>query len=283
MPKGTKQAMKFIIYTLLTISISLSSVYAQEDYLSYTDTDLHPGEQVKGSEVEIKEALLPPTQSAEDSDPFEPINRGVFWVNGVFDYFFLTRVSEMYRGVVPQYGRERVAYALRNMNEPIVFVNNVLQGEMDDAAETLARFLLNTTIGLAGIFDVSTDMGFGYKKEDFGLTLASWGLESGPYLVLPILGPSNFRDTVGRMGDYAFDPINWWAYLDEQALYSNGRTGAQILDAKTDNLDLLAELKQNSLDEYATIRAWYKERREDLMIDDVDRRSVDSPRPDDDD
>jgi phospholipid-binding lipoprotein MlaA len=222
-------------------------------------------------------------KSEEINDPIEPVNRGIFWVNGVLDYFFIERISEMYRGVVPQYSRERVAYALRNLNEPVVFANNLLQGEIDDAAITMGRFVVNTTLGLAGIFDVATDLGLQYKKADFGLTLASWGFETGPYIVLPILGPSNLRDGFGRIGDYAFDPINWVFIAGDLVAVPNCRSGTSILDAKTDNLDLLAELRDNSLDEYATIRAWYTERRKDLMLKVEERRSSDSPRPDDDD
>lgn len=274
--------MKSFLRILVLLCCVQTSAQAQEDAWSYMSDELTQGEEIVPKCEDVREALLPPTASAEDNDPLEDINRAVFWFNQQLDFFFLDRVSEMYRGVVPQYGRERVGYALRNLSEPIVFANNLLQGEIDEAAETLARFLLNSTIGLAGIFDVSTDMGFEYKKEDFGLTLAAWGLEPGPYIVIPILGPSNVRDTFGRIGDYALDPINWWAYCDDLAVVSNGRTGAQIVDAKTDNLDLLEGLKQSSTDYYATIRTWYFERRKDLSRS-GERISLESPNPYDDD
>ena len=255
-------------------------VYAQEDAWSYTNDNLHPGEQVPLNAEELKIALEP-SPSAEDNDPLEPFNRVIFDFNDIMDRFFLDRISEMYGCVVPEVVRQHVGYILRNLSEPIVLVNNVLQGRMDDAEDTLRRFLINTTVGLGGIFDVSTDLGIPYKKEDFGLTLASWGFETGPYLVLPILGPSNLRDTFGRIGDYSFDPINWWAYTAGEEVYSNARTGAQIVDAKADNLEIIKDLKKNSIDYYASLRAWYHERRKDLIL--KERQALDTPRPDDED
>jgi phospholipid-binding lipoprotein MlaA len=256
-------------------------VCAQENAGSYTNDNLHPGEMTHLTEQEKEEAIHS-SDAVEDNDPLESINRGIFSFNGLLDEVLIEPLANMYKDLVPEFIRERIGYFLRNLSEPIVFVNNHLQGESEDAGDTLARFLINSTLGLGGLFDVTTDWGIPYKKEDFGLTLASWGVKPGPYIVLPILGPSNLRDTVGRMGDYAFDPINWWAYCDDQAAYSYSRTGVQILDAKTDNLELTKELRDNSVDYYATIRTWYHERRKDLMIKNVERVAIDTPRPDDD-
>ncbi len=272
--------MKPFFIAVSLFSLMISPLHAQEDALSYMDDDVHPGETLELNTQERQE-LLQPSKAVEDNDPLEPVNRGVFWFNDVLDRFFLDSISAMYKGVVPEFFRERVGFILRNLSEPIVFTNNVLQGEMGDAEDTLRRFLINSTVGIGGIFDISTGLNIPYKKEDFGLTLASWGFSSGPYLVLPILGPSNVRDTFGRIGDYSFDPINWWAYCDDQAVYSYTRTAVQILDAKADNLDITNELKRSSLDLYATFRAWYTERRNTLIAG--DERSIDTPHPDDDD
>jgi len=274
--------MKIILTFFVLLSLSLSSSYAQEDAWSYTNDDLHPGEMVHLTEQEREEALHA-SDAVEDNDPFETVNRGIFYFNGIVDMVFIEPLAFIYKDLVHEFIRERIGYFLRNLSEPIVFVNNILQGESDDAGDTLGRLLINSTLGVGGLFDVTTDWGIPYKKEDFGLTLASWGVKPGPYIVIPILGPSNLRDTAGRLGDYAFDPINWWAYLDDQAVYSYSRTAAQILDAKTDNIELLHDLENNSVDYYATIRAWYHERRIALVRKNVEREAIDTPRPDDDD
>ncbi len=267
---------------VLSIFLLVSPASAQEDAWSYTDTNKHPGKEVSLSSQELQEDLNPPP-SSEDTDPLEDLNRGIFWFNEFMDMVLIDPLSLMYKDLVPEFIRERIGYALRNLSEPIVFANNLLQGDLEGAHTTLGRFVVNSTVGLGGLFDVSTDLDLPYKKADFGLTLASWGIDDGIYLVLPILGPSNMRDAFGRLGDYAFDPINWWAYCNDKAAYSYGRTAAQILDAKTDNLELIDNLRENSLDFYAAIRTWYTERRKALSLGRTERTALDTPRPDDDD
>ena len=268
-------------FTILSFfSLMLSPVHAQEDALSYMDSNIHPGETLHMDPQERQEVLEAPA-GVEDNDPFEPLNRGIFWFNDILDTVIFDPVSAVYKGVFPEFVREHIGYILRNLSEPIVFTNNILQGELGDAEDTLRRFLINSTVGLAGIFDVSTDLDIPYKKEDFGLTLASWGVEAGPYLVLPILGPSNVRDTFGRIGDYSIDPINWVAFADKRAFYSYARTAAQVIDAKTDNYEIIEDLRKNSLDAYATFRTWYDERRKSLI--NKNRSTIDSPHPDEED
>jgi len=273
---------KASIAFLIFFSLALSPSYAQQDAWSYTDDEQHPGKQ-ETLDAEDWSEIMDSPPSAEDYDPFEPFNRFIFGLNEFIDMILIDPLSRMYHDLVPEFGRERVGYALRNLSEPVVFANNLLQGDLEGARVTLGRFVVNSTLGLAGLFDVSTDLDLPYKKEDFGLTLASWGVEAGPYLVLPILGPSNARDAWGRAGDYALDPINWWSYHYKKGFYSYIRTGVQILDAKTENLELMEELKDNSIDYYATLRAWYYERRKDLMHEKEEREALDTPRPDDDD
>lgn len=272
--------MNYIFTILLSFLLLIPSVRAQEDAYSYMDTDDHPGQTLEISPEEFEEVLNPPSD-LEDDDPLEPINRVTFGVNSFLDDILFDPISAMYVGVVPEFLRERVGYFLRNLSEPIVLVNNILQGEMQDAEDTLRRFAINSTVGLGGIFDVSTDLDIPYKREDFGLTLASWGFEEGPYIVLPILGPSNLRDTIGRIGDYGFDSINWLAYFtDDNAFYSYTRTGAQALDAKADNIDIITDLKTNSIDPYVTFRSWYTERRKSLSSKN-EGRVIETAQPDD--
>ncbi len=267
---------------LIFLSLTLSPSYAQQDAWSYADNEQHPGKEEKLGIDEWIEVMNPPP-SAEDNDPFESFNRLVFSFNEFLDMVLIEPLSRMYHDLVPEFARERVGYALRNLSEPVVFANNLLQGDLEGARVTLGRFVVNSTLGLAGLFDASTDCGLPYKKEDFGLTLASWGIDAGPYLVLPVLGPSNPRDAWGKAGDYALDPINWWAYHRKKEVYSYTRTGVQIIDAKTENLELMNDLRNNAIDFYATLRAWYYERRKDLMLEKEERVALDTPRPDDDD
>ncbi|MBY0291738.1 MAG: VacJ family lipoprotein [Alphaproteobacteria bacterium] len=274
--------MNLFFVALFFFSLTFSPLHAQEDAMSYMSDELHPGKSAHMDAQERLEVLAPSSQVINDNDPLEPVNRIIFSVNDVIDRFFIDRIAAMYKGVIPEFLRERVGYVLRNLSEPIVLTNNILQGEFEDAEDTLRRFLINSTVGMGGVFDISTDLEIPYKKEDFGLTLASWGFSSGPYLVLPILGPSNVRDTFGRIGDYALDPINWWAYSNnDTAAYSYSRTGIQILDAKADNIEIIESLKKGSLDPYATFRTWYTERRAALVA--KDREALDTPRPDDED
>jgi len=217
-----------------------------------------------------------PSNGDEDNDPFEIFNRAIFLLNEGIDSILIEPIALAYVEIFPEFVRTRISYILRNLNEPVVLVNNILQGDLEAVRGTVWRFFLNSTAGVGGTFDVSTDLGLPYKKEDLGLTFASWGLKSGPYLVLPILGPSNVRDGCGRLGDFLFDPINWITLT----LHSTTRTATQILDAKADNIEITDDIRKNAIDYYASIRSWYTERRNSLMTAVEDRKALDTPRPD---
>lgn len=266
--------MKSFFTVLLVLVLNLSSVYAIEEVGSPKPSNCPAGD-VEGTPAYECGGLFP-TDGVENNDPLEPVNRIIFEINQEIDYFLIEPIAWAYSEIIPEYGRDRISNILRNLNEPIVLANNLLQGELEDARGTIWRFVFNSTIGVAGIFDVSTDLGLPYRKQDLGLTFASWGFESGPYLVLPILGPSNLRDAWGRLGDYALDPINWWTF----GMQSTSRSGVQILDAKTDNIEIIDDIRKNAIDHYASIRTWYTERRHALMTAVEDREALDTPRPD---
>ena len=142
------------------------------------------------------------------SDPLEPLNRQVFAFNEAADQAVIGPVTEVYVTVTPELAREGVSNALSNLNSPVVFANDVLQGEPVRAAETFYRFLVNSTIGVLGVFDPAAEFGVERHSEDFGQTLAVWGVGEGPFLVLPLMGPSNLRDATGRGVDAFIDPLN---------------------------------------------------------------------------
>jgi phospholipid-binding lipoprotein MlaA len=269
-------SMKSVFTVLLILLLNLPAAYAIEEVNASKNKNCKTGELTADPVYEC--GGLFPDNTVEDNDPLETMNRGIFWVNQGIDYIIIEPIAWAYVEIFPEFVRDRISNILRNLNEPVVLANNLLQGELEDARGTIWRFLFNSTIGVAGIFDVSTDLGLPYKKEDLGLTFASWGVKPGPYLILPILGPSTVRDAWGRLGDYAIDPINWWTF----GIQSSSRTVIQILDAKTDNIEITDDIKKNAIDHYASIRTWFTERRKDLMIADKDRQALDTPRPDED-
>src|SRR5580704_4747932 len=154
-------------------------------------------------------AQQPPPVVAEDNgDPWENSNRAVFEFNQSLDRTVLVPVANAYRAVLPSPVRDGIHDFLQNLNSPIIFANDVLQAQPNLAGDTLARFLINTTFGVGGTIDVATKAGIPYHTNDLGITFATWGVSSGPYLMLPVLGPSNPRDLVGDVGDGFGDPGN---------------------------------------------------------------------------
>lgn len=202
--------------------------------------------------------------AAAAADPLEPFNRTVYGVNWYLDHVFLRPVALTYRAGVPEPARNGVRNVLRNLKAPVVLVNDGLQGEWTRAETTAMRFLINTTVGLLGILDVAKDMGYPYHDEDFGQTLAVHGAGTGPYLMLPLLGPSNLRDGVGLAVDWALDPFRLYAATqnpgwDPEALYA--RTGMTVVDTREELLDPIEEIEASSIDTYAALRTMYHQRR----------------------
>lgn len=197
------------------------------------------------------------------NDPGEPTNRAVFAVNQVLDKGVLKPAAGMYRDLVPPAVRTGVGNALNNLRSPVIFFNDVLQGEMRRAGVTFMRFVINTTIGIGGLGDPASDMGFPYHSEDFGQTLAAWGIGEGPFVMLPVFGPSNPRDAVGLVVDFLVDPINMWATNTDRDYIIYARGATRAVDERARNYDLLEDLERSSLDFYATIRSLYRQRRTD--------------------
>lgn len=197
----------------------------------------------------------------ESNDPMEPMNRAIFSFNQGFDEFLLEPAARFYRQFGPPDLREGISNFVNNWREPVTFVNDVLQGEMSRAGTTFSRFLINTTFGILGIFDPATYWGIEHHTEDFGETFAIWGFEEGPYIMMPILGPSNARDFTGFAVDFFYDPVSLWLNHKGWTEVRYGRLLLRGLIYREENLETLDDLGKSSTDFYATIRSAYRQYR----------------------
>lgn len=196
-----------------------------------------------------------------NNDPLEPTNRVLYGVNDAVDGAVLKPAAQAYRYVVPGRARQAVANAVSNVSSPVVLANDVLQGHPRRAAETVTRFVVNSTVGLGGFFDVADRLGLPpHRGADFGTTLAVWGVGDGPFLFLPVLGPSGVRDATGFAGDTALNPFTLASFGGATAV-NLSRAGLGALDARERLLDPIDQLKQSSLDPYAATRSAYRQNR----------------------
>jgi phospholipid-binding lipoprotein MlaA len=193
-------------------------------------------------------------------DPFEPTNRAVFNFDVQLDHTVATPIAKVYRTVMPEPARDGIHNALDNLNAPVVFVNDVLQGDGDKATTTFGRFVINSTIGLGGLIDVAAKMGMHGHTNDFGITLGQWGAQEGSYLVLPFVGPKPPRDLTGDIIDIGFDPTTYMKW-NNSTLYTVVRTGLGVLDGRAANIDAVESIERSSLDFYATTRSLYRQNR----------------------
>jgi len=200
------------------------------------------------------------------NDPVEPTNRAIFEFNLGLDRIILKPVTGAYRAVFPRPVRDGVHNFLQNLRAPVIFANDLLQGEPGRAATTFGRFVVNTTLGVAGFGDPAEALGMAQHDEDFGQTLAVWGVGEGPYVMLPVFGPSNPREVTGRVVDFFIDPINWWAQssdADWAEWVPIARAVITGIDTRDQLWDVLDDLERTSIDFYAAIRSLYRQRRMD--------------------
>ena len=192
-------------------------------------------------------------------DPLEPVNRVVYSFNAFLDKILFKPIAKTYKKVVPEIGRKGISNFLTNLTEPVTFANSILQADAENTFSTFWRFTINSTIGIGGLFDVAKYGGLEHRGEDFGQTFGRYGVGNGPYLMLPILGPSNVRDLFGSIGDSFMDPYNY-------AVDSYGIAGRGVLkglDTRTDLLQIIDDVEESSLDPYATFRSLYTQKRMD--------------------
>lgn len=208
--------------------------------------------------------LAAPLQAQSESfaDPFESFNRAVFQFNDTIDRAVLKPVAQFYADVVPETPRLLFRNFVSNLLEPWNAVNNLLQGKPLAAASDVGRFLMNTLITL-GLGDPASEAGLERSNEDLGQTLGVWGFGPGPYLVLPILGPSSIRDGVGRIADIGLDPSRRIADNDEFAIF----TVARLVEQRATLLPMERMVEGAALDRYSFIRNAYLQRRLNLVYD----------------
>ena len=202
------------------------------------------------------------TSTLEDEiyDPLEPINRAIFSFNNIADKIILEPAAKGYKKL-PSPLQSGISNFLSNLRTPLVVVNQFLQGQGENAIQSSGRFIVNSTIGVFGLFDVADKIGLEEKEEDFGQTLATWGVGDGFYVVLPLFGPSNLRDTTGMVMTMLTDPINAYVVSEGESWLVPMRTAANAVDQRSKIIDEVNALRDNSVDYYAAVRSSYYQNR----------------------
>ena len=210
------------------------------------------------------------TTTLEDEiyDPFETVNRAIFSFNNVADRIVLEPIAKGYKKL-PSPLQSGINNFLSNLRAPLVVVNQLLQGQGENAIQSSGRFVVNSTVGVFGLFDVAEKIGLEEKEEDYGQTLATWGIGDGFYIVLPLFGPSNLRDTTGMVLTMMTDPINAYAVSEGEAWPVPMRTATNAIDQRSQIIDEVNALRDNSVDYYAAVRSSYYQNRK-AAINNVD-------------
>jgi phospholipid-binding lipoprotein MlaA len=204
-----------------------------------------------------------PGRTPLDNDPWHSMNRGIYTFNDGLDRYALKPVAKGYKKVTPTWVRSRVGSFFGNLTYPITAVNQLLQGKPKLFAQDTGRFVTNTVFGIAGLFDVADKMGMPQHDEDFGQTLAVWGVPSGPYLMLPIFGPSTLRDGPAKVPDYFISPMR---YADITTLESLSIRALDLVDTRAQLLSTEAAL-EGAYDRYGIVRDAWLQRREYMIFD----------------
>lgn len=217
-------------------------------------------------------------KSADVRDPWESMNRSVYHFNDAVDTIAIKPAARLYAKVVPQFVQTGVYNFFGNLGDVWSMTNSALQLKGQHAVESLMRVSVNTVFGLGGVLDIATEMRLERHKEDFGQTLGYWGVKPGPYVVLPILGPSTLRDTVAFPLDYKADPIR---QFNDQAT-RNSLVALRVTDIRVGLLQAVDTLKEASLDPYTFVRDAYLQKRENDVYDgnppsDFDYSDPDAP------
>ena len=238
--------------------------------------------------VDLTNGASPPPEEAEEvpapettvititadrlNDPYEETNRGRFRAHVRLHHYVIDPVERAYIYIVPEPARVGVHNFLSNLDTPAILANDVMRGQVDRAGNTLSRFVVNSTLGIFGIFDIAGQAGIPYRDDDFGATLATYGVGDYPYLLIPVIGPSNPRDLSGKVVDFFLDPFRFVTFPGG-IITSIGRGGLHEADKRTHEVGELDDLSRSTPDPYATERSMALERRR-VEIDDMPKPSV---------
>lgn len=214
-------------------------------------------------------------------DPLEDMNRMTLKMNDGADKILLEPIARGYRYVTPEPVRIGVRNFLRNLTSPVVIGNQLLQGDLVGAGNATARVVINTLAGFGGLIDVADMGGIEHEPEDFGQTLAKWGVGDGMYVMLPLLGPSTLRDATGTLVDSYADPLRIYLFNIEEEHLHYIRVGASVVSQREELLDIIDDLRRNSFDYYAAVRSAYYQHRKALINDQAADASPDIPEYDD--
>lgn len=213
-------------------------------------------------------AKEPLETAAATQDPWESINRATFWFNLKMDRFLLRPAAVGYRFVLPGPVQRSVRNVLDNASAPVTMANDLFQGEFKRSGTTFGRLVTNSTVGVGGIFDVAARLGWEKHKADFGQTLALWGTSDGPYLMLPVMGPSNVRDGFGRAVDVFLNPLTYVYFIYDVEYGGAAQRALEAIDFRARNLERIDELEASSVDYYAAVRSAYGQARHKRIFGD---------------
>lgn len=207
-------------------------------------------------------------------DPLEGMNRKIFWFNDTVDVYALEPIAQTYQDYVPDTAQAGIGNFLSHWRYPQRFVSSVVQGNFSNALEQTGRFFVNTTLGFLGFFDPAEDMGLSELETDFGVALARHGFVEGPYIVLPFLGPSNVRDTIGTAVDYALDPLMFLDFVHSDDAWKSpvltGVRAVDVVDTRAGLLEAIKTGKESSVDFYLFSQGAYHQYRQGLIFGKTD-------------
>jgi len=256
-----KNSYFYIVISILFIAmlcLTNSQAFAKENYQSSTEEEFDSFDDEFDDFGAFEDRKKP-----EDVDPFEKINRKIYAFNDTFDKYFFEHVARAYRKIIPKKARSIVTNFISNLKAPVSALNSIAQGKVNNSLATISNFLINSTIGLGGMFNVAADNNIRYNNETFAQTLGYYGVPSGAYLMVPFLGPSSIRDFSGWSVDRSIDPMGFnllrigrkYNIVDQ-----NYRTGLALLsavDKRERLLDIIGDVRKESFDPYVTIRSAY--------------------------
>ncbi|MFN7038968.1 MAG: VacJ family lipoprotein [Alphaproteobacteria bacterium] len=229
---------KKIFITILSFSLLISnSAFSNSNYI-------FPSQMEDDSDTPV---------SINNSDPFEKYNRKIFTINQYIEKAIFKPITITYMKLLPKNIQKGVSNFVNNLYTPLSFINSALTLSLNDSLTNLWRFILNTSFGVGGFYDFASQAGLKNNKRDFSDTLAFYKFGKGPYIIIPILGPSNGRETIGKITDILIDPINYIPNTN----FVNFRTGLIILDSYSDKIKYIDNIEKNSLDPYVTIRSLF--------------------------